>query len=114
MILNDTSPKRDVQAVGRGMALMALAMTVLPVMDVFAKLLSQTMPSVKWGLRFRTEWVRSQLSKGEAEAALESEIHLADARQEGPLWVRSRHWADRAEWPLLTQSGHSHFRISSR
>ena len=50
MILDGTSPKRDVHAAGRGMALMALAMTVLPVMDVFAKLLGQTMPGLQVAL----------------------------------------------------------------
>ena len=38
------TPPAERLEIGRGMALMALAMTVLPLMDVLAKLLSQKMP----------------------------------------------------------------------
>jgi drug/metabolite transporter (DMT)-like permease len=41
------TPSIERHDVGRGMVLMALAMTVLPVMDVLAKLLGQTMPVIE-------------------------------------------------------------------
>ena len=41
------TPPAERHEVGRGMALMTAAMTVLPVMDVFAKLLGRSMPALE-------------------------------------------------------------------
>ena len=58
-----SNPPKGWQTASRGMALMALAMTVLPVMDVLAKLLSQAMPVLQVALaRFAVQAVLAAIA----------------------------------------------------